>query len=165
MIELLTIVVIIGIAAGMAVPRFQIAIERIKYNAANKRLMTTLQLARSYAVANESPYGVYFNGTLNNGNQGSALNYTLFKDTNNPGKYRYDTGDSVMRVDTMTSAVTYLATDLADEVIIFLPNGSAQFTGGGNIVTLAYTSDISAAFEAKVLPSTGRIKTLFETYY
>lgn len=158
LLELLSVIVIVGILAAMAVPRFQIAMERFSFNSANRRLVSTLRLARSYAMANKAHYGVYFNGTFNNSGEGNTLKYTLFLDVIDPEKFRFDTNDSVIRVDTLTPGVTYMDTDLDNDVVIFLPNGSARFTGGGNIVIMAMTPNIETSHLINVLRSTGRVE-------
>jgi len=62
LIELLSTVVIISIVSAMAVPRFQVAIERVKFRSANRDIVSTMRLARSLAVSDKHQYGVYFDG-------------------------------------------------------------------------------------------------------
>ncbi|MCH9024836.1 MAG: prepilin-type N-terminal cleavage/methylation domain-containing protein [candidate division Zixibacteria bacterium] len=164
MIELLSVVVIIGLVAAMAVPRFQIALERIRFESANRELISTLLLARSYSISTKTQHGVYFNGTFNNSTQGSILHYTLFKDTKDPDKFRYDSADSIIRINTLSPSVTFMDNDFMDDVIIFTSRGTAQFSGNGNIVTMAITPYISASYLINVLPATGFVKSLSYTY-
>ena len=164
MIELLSVVVIIGLVAAMAVPRVQIALERIRFESANRELISILLLARSYSISTKTQHGVYFNGTFNNSTQGSILHYTLFKDTKDPEKFRYDSGDSILRTDTLSPSVTFMDNDFMDDVIIFTSRGNAQFSGDGNIVTMAITPDISASYLINVLPATGFVKSVSYTY-
>ena len=49
LIELLITVVIIGIVAAMAAPRFEIAYNRMKFKSANRDMVSSLKLARSTA--------------------------------------------------------------------------------------------------------------------
>jgi Tfp pilus assembly protein FimT len=151
LIELMATAAIIGIVAAMAVPRFQIAYERTKFRAADKDLNSTLRVARSKAITDKEQYGVFCNG--------NAKTVTLFKDKINPTVFTYESGDSVIRVDTLPSDYTYLGTDVANDAIFFERNGSAHFSGAGNIVTVAATPSVVAVSIHNVLASTGRIST------
>ena len=152
LLEMLIAVVIVGIAAGMAVPRFQIAFERSRYKAGNKQVVSALRTARSMALTDKKQYGVFFD-------QGS-LSLTLFRDDLNPTAFAYEDGDSVITQDSLPIGFHYLITDCNNNVIIFMPNGSAQFTGGGNIYTYAYSPDVFYARSHNVLAATGRVKTI-----
>ena len=156
LIELLTTVVIIGIVSTMAVPRFQAAWEKIKIRGADRDIVSTIRLARSMAITDKNLYGVYFDGN------GQTL--TLFKDIVNPISSMFETGDSVIRVDSLPYEFTYLGTDMSDDVLIFRPNGSASFTGGGNICAMASTQSVTAILNHNVLASTGRILSC-SSYY
>lgn len=155
LMELLILSVIVGIIAAMAVPRFQIAFDRIKFRSVNRDLSSTVRLARSYAISNKEQYGLCIDG--------NQMTITLFKDVVNLGGLTYESGDSVLRVDTLPQEYTYLGTDCNNDVIMFQPNGSASFTGGGSIFTTAYTDHVVAIHSNSVLASTGRIST--EAYY
>ena len=151
MIELLIVIVIIGIVAAMAVPRFQIAFERMNFQSSVRGLASSLRSARSMSISQKSQFGVYLDP--------SALTVTLFKDMVNTGGYDFVTGDSVMAVDTLPVQFQLLLTDVTGDVILFRPNGSAWFSGGGNIASLSSTDDIVAMSMTSILASTGRIKT------
>jgi len=149
LIEMLITVVIIGIVSTMAVPRFQAAWEKIKIRGADRDIVSTIRLARSMAITDKNLYGVYFDG--------NGQTMTLFKDIVNPSSSTFETGDSVIRVDSLPYEFTYLGTDMSDDVLVFRPNGSASFTGGGNIYAMASTQSITAILTHNVLASTGRI--------
>jgi prepilin-type N-terminal cleavage/methylation domain-containing protein len=152
-LELLIAVVIVGIAAGMAVPRFQIAFERARYKAGNKEIVSSLRKARSMALSDKRQYGVYFDET--------AMTVTTFRDDLNPSLCLFEAaGDSVIAQDTLPVGFHYLMTDCTDNVIVFMPNGSAQFAGGGNIYTYAYSPDVYYSRTHNVLASTGRVKSI-----
>ena len=152
LLELLIAVVIVGIATGMAVPRFQIAFERAKYKAGDKDIDSALRKARSMALSDKRQYGVYFDPT--------AMTVTMFRDDINPGSYTFETGDSVIAQDTLPAGFHYLITDCNNDVIVFMPNGSAQFSGGGNVYTYAYSPDVYFSRTHNVLASTGRVKSI-----
>ena len=151
-LELLIAVVIVGIATGMAVPRFQIAFERSKYKAGNKEIVSALRTARSMALADKQQYGVYFDQ--------AAMTVTLFRDDINPTSFAFESGDSIIVQDTLPVGFHYLITDCTNDVIVFMPNGSAQFTGGGNIYTYAYSPDVYFSRTHNILASTGRVKSI-----
>ncbi len=152
LLELLIAVVIVGIASGMAVPRFQIAFERAKYKAGNKEVVSALRTARSMALSDKRQYGVYFDPT--------AMTVTMFQDVINPSLCTFETGDSIITQDTLPVGFHYLITDCTNDVIVFMPNGSAEFAGGGNIYTYAYSPDVYYSRTHNVLASTGRVKSI-----
>ena len=155
MIELMITTVIIGLVAAMAVPRFQIAYDRLQFKSGNRDLTSTLKLARSLAITDKDQYGVYFDA--------ENLSIVLFKDATS-GAYAYSSGiDSVIRADTLPYQFSYMTTDLEGHVVFFRPNGSADFNGGGNIYTLADTQDLLGIYGNNILASTGRIQTI--SYY
>ncbi len=151
MIELLTVAVIIGVVASMAVPRFQRAYERMQFRSANRDIVSSLRLARSMAITDKVQYGVYFDY--------SEKIITVFKDVVDPTSFVYDDGDPVVRQDTLTGNVDYLFTDVSNNAMTFGPNGSAGFTGGGNILTIGVVEDQYFEHFHNVLRSTGRVRS------
>lgn len=158
LLEIMSVVVILGVVASMAVPRFQIAVERLKFRAANREITNSLRLARSQAIAEKVPYGVQFDFW-----QGTV---TVFKDSivDAANPYVMDSGDPVFKTENMPPEVRYLLTDLANNVIIFNPNGSASFSGYGNISVHGY-SESGGLYEHyhNILPATGRIRS-YDSY-
>jgi prepilin-type N-terminal cleavage/methylation domain-containing protein len=155
MIELMITAVIIGIVSAMAVPQFQTAADRIRTTSAQRDVISTLRLARSMAVADKQPYGIHFDE--------DARIVTLFKDLVNPENFTFESGDSVVRVDTLPTEFNYLATDMDNSTLVFQRSGTAHFVGGGNIWLMADTPHIFAMFTIDVLASTGRVRN--EAYY
>jgi len=153
--EIMIVSVIIGIVAAMAVPRFQIAYDRIKFRSEHRDITSSIRLARSFAISDKDQYGLHFDG--------NQRVITLFRDVVNPGAMTYETGDSVLRVDTLPAEFVYLGTDCDNDILIFQPNGSALFTGGGNVYTVAVSEKVVAIQSNNVLASTGRIST--QAYY
>lgn len=155
LIELMIATVIIGIVATMAVPRVQKAFERMEFKSTHQSLNSSIKLARSMAITSKTPYGINVNV--------EAKTVTLFKDMT-AGGYNFTDGiDSVVRIDSMPNHVSYLASDFEGNTMLFEPNGSADFVGGGNIIVMAYSPDILAIFFTNVLASTGRIDS--EQYF
>ena len=155
LIELMIVGVIIGLVAGMAVPRFQTTYEQMQIRSANRGLTSTIRLARSYAISEKTPFGIYFDG--------ASVTFTLFKDVVNIGAGTYEAGDSLIRVDTLPMEFDILSTDCTGDVVVFRPNGSAVFSGGGNIYTMAFLDQITSLTSNSILASTGRVATQTHT--
>lgn len=155
LVELMSTVVVIGIVAAMSVPRFQIAYERMEMRSANRDIHSTLKLARSLAITDKQMYGVHFNS--------DACAVTLYKDLVNIATPDFVTGDSIIRIDTLPKEFNLLSTDCTNDCIIFRPNGSANFTGGGNIWSYGETEGVVGIGLHNVLASTGRVQ--LEDYY
>ncbi|MBN1211389.1 MAG: type II secretion system protein [candidate division Zixibacteria bacterium] len=156
LIELLITAVIVGIVATMAVPRFQIAYERHRYNGANRAVNSTFRLARSMAITDKEQYGLHFDV--------ESRAYTIFKDKVNLSGFDFVSGDSIIRSDTLPPEFGYIVTDVENNVFLFRPNGSCRFNGGGSLVMLAYSEGVVAVFTNNVLASTGRIHSTSDFY-
>jgi prepilin-type N-terminal cleavage/methylation domain-containing protein len=156
LMEMMITTVIISIAAAMAVPKFQIAFERLKFNAANRDIINTMRMARSQAITEKAQYGVVFNDT--------SKTVIFFKDLVNTAGIDFVSGDSIVSIDTLPREFTYMATDVTNNVFLFRPNGSAKFLGGGNLWTIAYTDDIVAVQQSQITSSTGRVDSYSNFY-
>src|SRR5574337_1765023 len=66
LIELTVVVVIIGIVAAVAIPRFGGSTVRQRAEAAARRVAADLSYARQYAMQNSSTWTVRFSVTYNN---------------------------------------------------------------------------------------------------
>lgn len=154
--ELLITVVIIGIVSAMAVPRMQTAYERMGFKGSVRELTSSLRMARSMAISKKSQYGIYLDPT--------AMTVTLFEDLVNTSSPDFVVGDSVIKIDTLPPEFSSLVTDFSNNVILFRSNGSASFTGNGNIISLATTSNMVAISQTNILASTGRVSTDFWVY-
>jgi Tfp pilus assembly protein FimT len=149
-------IVIIGIAAAMAVPQMQKTYERLEFRARVKDMTSTLKLARSMAITAKDQYGVYFDA--------SKRTVTLFKDIQNPSNYDFVTGDSAIRVDTLPSQFVYLGSDVTNNVVVFKPNGSAGFSGPGNVYSISLDAKVVGIQQTNVLAATGRVHTEYWVY-
>lgn len=156
LIELMITTVIVGIVASMAVPKVQKAYEKMQFTSSHKELISTLKLARSMAITEKAPYGVFLDPT--------AMTITLFKDMASTGYEFSESVDSTIRVDSLPAHISYIASDLEGNTIFFAPNGSADFGGGGNIFVIAYSPDILGIFWTNILASTGRIDNEYYFY-
>jgi prepilin-type N-terminal cleavage/methylation domain-containing protein len=151
-IELMIVVVIIGVIAAMAFPRFGKIVDGLKLKTSGRDIISSLRLARSYAVTQKSQFGVYFDPESNQ--------YILFKDKSNPGSYTYDGNDSVMQTQILPQNVDFSYTSFSNNVVIFKPNGSASTSGSVEMVS----PDIYDHIIVDVLASTGRVKMVKMSY-
>ncbi len=156
LIELLITVVIIGLVAALAMPNFTKAWERQKFRGGNGDLISRIKTARSHAISSKIPYGVYIDS--------DSKSFTIFKDVANLGGRTFDSGDSVISVDTLPSEFEMIYTDVENSVIMFNANGSADFGGYGSIVTYGCTEQTVSVSQIMVLASTGRV-TANSDYY
>jgi Tfp pilus assembly protein FimT len=149
LVELMVIVIIIGVVAAMAVPRFGTALNRLKFRTAARNMVSQLRLARSNAITHKQPFGVCVNQ--------DDMTLTMFLDTQSPSLSSYEVGDSIVSVDTLPPGFVYLNTDFGNQAIVYRPNGSASNTG--NIWFLSYTEDDDVNVGSiEILASTGRTK-------
>ncbi len=145
--ELMAVVVVIGIATSMAGPSFDRAIQRIKFRGESKNLVSALRTARSSALSDKAPYGLYFDG--------NGFTLTLFKDIANPSNYSYEIGsDSVVRIDSLPREFTYMYSSFPNSAVIFKPNGTASSTG--DVYLMSQSGSIINLSQVNVLASTGR---------
>jgi Tfp pilus assembly protein FimT len=150
------IVVIIGIVAAMAAPKFSKTVNQLKFRTTARNMVSKLRLARSNAITHKQPFGVHVDNT--------EMIMTMFLDTQNPSLHQFDVGDSVLSADTLDDGFIYLDTDFGTPAIVYRPNGSATYTG--NIWFMAYTfnDDVNIG-HIQVLASTGRTKMGTLHYY
>ncbi len=151
LIEIMITAVIIGLVTSLAAPHFTTAWERQNFRSGGRALVSKLKVARSYAVSNKTQFGVWL------GEEERTV--TVFKDVQNLGGLTFDAGDSVISVDTLTEQFDVVASDCANNVIMFNPNGSADFNGGGFIYLVGSTESTVGIVTCDVLASTGRVQT------
>ncbi len=121
MMELMIVVVIIGIMAAMAAPQMDTAIKQIKFNNVGRQILSAYRLARSSAIAQQEPFGVFFDS------QHGEL--VVFRDVVSPMLEQYEAGDSVVKADTIPVNIDYLYTSFPSQTVFFNPDGSASATG------------------------------------
>jgi prepilin-type N-terminal cleavage/methylation domain-containing protein len=151
-IELMIVVVIIGVFAAMAIPRFGKIMDGFNLKTSGRDIISSLRLARSYAITQKYQFGIYFDPETNQ--------YILFKDISTPGSYIYDGNDSAMQTQTLPHNVDFTYTSFSDNVVIFKPNGSASATGSVELRSEGVNDHITV----DVLASTGRVKMVKVSY-
>jgi len=151
LIELMATVAVIGIVATLAVPRFQNTYDRMEYRSASRDMVSTINYARSLAVSDKAQYGVHFAWYPNV--------VTIFKDSINPSAGTFDANDPVIRCDTLSEMIEYVDMDVSNRIIVFMPNGSAEFSGGGNIFSHGYLAGEMMQYCIHVVPATGKARS------
>jgi type II secretion system protein H len=146
LIELMTVVAVIGIIAAMAVPSFLTYMPKLRVKSAARDIVSQLRLARSKAVAERRPFGVAFNLTNNS--------MVTFSDTNDPASQSYTVSDSVVHADTLNSQVDLNSCTYANNCVVFNSTGAASSSGDLQIVT----GDGSIVMSINILASTGRVR-------
>ncbi len=156
LVELMVIVVIIGIVAAMAAPRFSRTINRLKFRTSARDIVSKMRLARSNAITHKQPFGI----SLDN----SKMTLTMFVDTFNPSMCSFESADSIVSVDTLPEGFAYLGTDFGQMAVVYRPNGSASQTG--RLFCMAdHGPDGINIGVFHVLASTGRTKIESLHYY
>jgi len=148
LLELMTVLVVIGIIAAMAMPNFDLSIKKIRFKSASNSIISGLRLARSSSISQKVQYGVNFNVNSNV--------ISVFKDLTNPGGFTFDGSDSVVMRDTLSRGFGGLNTSFADNTVFFFPDGRASLTG--NVEGSNQWGESSALVQISVLAATGRIK-------
>lgn len=147
-VELLLVVMVLGIMAGVAVPRFQAALNGVALEAASKRLVANLRYARQEAITGGQQLGIEFVPA-------SALYRSLtvdgftIDDPDHPGT------PLEVGFDTPASRVAIASADFGGtEQVMFdfrgdpSAAGNAILTNGDSTVTI----DVNAVGEVSITP-------------
>ena len=145
-IELMIVAVAIGIFSAIAIPRFGKVMTKLKLKSAARDVTSTLRLARSNAVSQKRPFGVYFDINRHK--------YILFKDKVNLSSFTYETGDSAIQTVTLPENVSFGYASFNNSTVVFRPNGSASSSGMVDV----WSYDVYDYLYVDVLASTGRVK-------
>jgi len=147
--ELMAVVVVIGIATSLAAPTFDRSVQRVKFRGETKNVVSALRTARSYAISEKTPYGLYFDG--------NSFTLTLFKDIANPSDFTYEyANDSTVRVDSLPHEFNYLYATFPNSAVIFEPNGTAS--SSGDVFLMSTSGSIINLSDVSVLAATGRCR-------
>ncbi|HEX9916762.1 MAG TPA: GspH/FimT family pseudopilin [candidate division Zixibacteria bacterium] len=125
LIELLTVIVLIGIIAAMAVPNFTNAVIKIRHKSAARDLLGKIRMARSYAISRGVRYGVYMNTV--------EKYYITFRDVNSDGNYVAGT-DSVKDSTSLDANLSFGACTFANNAVVFKNDGSTSESDSVEII-------------------------------
>ncbi len=151
MLEIMITIVIIGILASMATPRFLNFIQRMKGRAEASRDVSFLRSARSEAVSSGTPTGV----KLNN------VNKSLFVFQDIDGDNIYTAGiDSITAGPITLSGSTILKScSFGNNTVIFNTNGTANSSGS---FVFTYEEDTTRVFTISITAATGKVRMTTE---
>lgn len=156
LLEIMVTVVIVGIISAMAVPKFDKAIDQLNYTTAVRSVKSTIKVARSLSISDKTPYGVHFDR--------DGMTVSIFKEMGDMTDHSFTNADSVIRVDTLPRQFSSLSSTLQNDVILFRPNGSAEYGGSPQIVTIGSTHDMVGISVISVLGATGRLSDYTYVY-
>lgn len=146
LIEAVIVAVLIGIMSAIAIPRFGKVMTKLKMKASGRDIISQLRLARSYAVSQKNPFGVYFDIENNQ--------FVIFEDVVNLSSLTYDYGDSTIKTFTLPVDINFSYSSFNNDVVIFRSNGSASSTGSVDL----YSEKVYDYLMIDVLASTGRVR-------
>ncbi len=148
LLELLTVIVIIGIMASIALPRFARTLPGLSLKSDTKGIASTMRLARMKAVAERRVHGLYFDDTS------SPQRFVFFKDLDSDETYS-SSQDSAIFTWEFYKTTNYQNVTFPNKAVVFRSNGSSN---GGRVSLVAQSCSDSMAVD--VLPSTGRVKMI-----
>ncbi len=140
LIELMIVIAILGVCAGIAIPNLLSYMPKYRLNGAARYVMADLMWARMQAVSQNNRFKVIF---LNN------YQYQILDDDDNDNAIDGDEWNQTRNIQQEYSDVTFSAT--ADP--IFYPKGTAY----GATITITSSADSNLKKYVKVA-STGRVK-------
>ena len=135
LVELMVVLAILAILAGIAAPNFASMIKDGRLSAANADFMVALQLAKSESVARISPVSICrangnFTACAAGGNW--AQGWILFTDANGDGAVNGD--DLVLQVHEALATLSYRGTGDAKSDITFNPSGSTSISSTEKVI-------------------------------
>ncbi len=149
MLEIMAVIVISGILAAIAVPRFTEFISKNRLSAQAKNLTGFLRMARSNAIAHKSNYGVFIDTTNNT--------YGVFSDKNENCIFDSTSEELIKGPQSLRPEVYWVKIKVDNHTIIFNYYG----TSNGGYITLgrekADTLVETGAILVRVFPLSGRI--------
>lgn len=146
MIELMIVVVLITILAGLAIVDLSSHSGRLKLRSQAHDILSNLRLARSMAVANKTPHGVFFDA--------DGRKFIVFQDRVNLANHTFDVGDSLIYTQDLENTVDYDVCSFPNNTVVFKADGSASSSGSVGLLSLA----TDGSFTVDVLASTGRVR-------
>jgi len=138
LIEMIIIIAILGIFAGIAIPNYLAWLPKSRLNGAARQVMGDLMAARMQAVSQNNEFKIFF---LSNNHE-----YQILDDDNNDGNIDSGERTQIKDIKSGYSDVTFSASDNP----VFHPRGTAS----GSIITLTNLTGSKKVHVAL----TGRVK-------
>jgi len=129
LVELMIVLAVLAVLAGIAAPNFAGMIKDSRLSAANADFMVALQLAKSESAARVSPVSICransnFTACAASGNW--AQGWIIFADSNGNGVV--NGGEAVLQAHEALGDMSYRGTGEAQTDITFFPSGSTSIT-------------------------------------
>lgn len=165
LVELVTIIAIIGIAAAIAIPNFISWLPNYRLKSATQDLFSNFQLAKMTAIQRNRNCTVVFNQTV----AGTAFDYVVFIDIN--GNVEFDAGEPVITRQLLTAypgvdfdttqgggdGLTFLDNDDGNAAITFRPNAVPTDNNGGVANGSAFFTNTNGRVNSVVVNIAGSI--------
>lgn len=146
LMEMVIVVVVIGVLAGMAVPGFLSYIPKMRVKSQARDIVSQLRLARAQAITERKPYGV----AIVLDKQCSVFFADLDGDPDS-----FDPGaDSTIKENVSPKSVKMTSCSLNNGCVTFNSTGSASSSGDVQLVS----SDGEVIMSINILASTGRVR-------
>ncbi|MCD6098291.1 GspH/FimT family pseudopilin [bacterium] len=149
MLEIMAVIVISGILAAIAVPRFTEFISKSRLSAQARNLSGFLRMARSNAIAHKSNYGVYIDTTNNT--------YGVFFDKNENCIFDSTSEELIKGPQSLRPEIYWVKVNVENHTVIFNYYGTSN---GGYVVLGREKADSLAengAILVRIFPLSGRI--------
>jgi type IV fimbrial biogenesis protein FimT len=151
MLEMMIVVVVIGLLAAISLPNFGGAIKKMKFDNEGRSIVSALRYARSAAITLQQPIGVYFDI--------DGKKTQTFLDRVNVGSNIFESGDSLLRSDSLECSLSYFGATFSGQTVVFQPDGTAS--AGGIITANASTDAGPRSFTIGVTAGSGRVRLDF----
>jgi type IV fimbrial biogenesis protein FimT len=160
LVELLIVIAIIGVLAGVATPAMNRLVKSVKLTSATNDLFASLMMARSEAVRRNSRVALCksSDGILCAATGGWEQGWIVFHDTNNNGTH--ESGEEiVMRAQPLSTDLRLSGNLNVAKYVSYSPSGAAKLASGGfqaGTITLCNESAGSGEARQIILSSAGR---------
>jgi prepilin-type N-terminal cleavage/methylation domain-containing protein len=148
MLEMMIVVVVIGLLAAISLPNFGGAIKKMRFDNEGRDMVSTLRYARSAAITVQQPIGVFFDS--------DHKKVLTFLDRVNVGSNTYESGDSLLRTDSLEANVSYFGSTFIGQTVVFQPDGRAS--AGGYVMAYSPSGSGSRSFTIGVTAGSGRVR-------
>ncbi len=153
MLEIMITVVLIGILSSMATPRFLQFISRMRGRADVSNNVSYLRSARTFAISNGIPTGVYFDV---GGNQ-----VYVFQDDNGDEAYSEGTDTVVIGPEELNGSTSINFCSYDNSVVIFNTDGSTDESG---TIEFGTSDDHYRQYTVSILAATGKVSMNIDNY-
>jgi prepilin-type N-terminal cleavage/methylation domain-containing protein len=146
MLELMTVVVLIGVLAAMAGANWFSFLPRMQAKSSMNEVVSKLRQARSYAISRKEPCGLHLDNITGE--------WQVFIDRDSPGSLQYTSLDSTLVSGKLDDNLEFFHNTFSNAAVFFDADGSSAETG-----SMCFRShDQVLCWTVNVLASTGRVR-------